>query len=249
MITIAPKRLMYPEPEDSGSGSAANGSEPAETSQDNSQDDIFSAALDGKPLEGNSQPETDEDSTSYVLDVGEGHDYSDAEINIMREVGREVGIPAEQMSKAIQKMTAAFRKEEERIYNEEKAASIDALKKEWGNNFQRNIERAARVIRDMAVQFNWSNDDIESLRNAKDFKLFYQIGAKYGEAKTSGISAPVRTLSKEEARERNTQVIKDYFEARIKRNTEKMRSLYEEHKSLMKTVHGKDTDFILRKPE
>ena len=121
----------------------------------------------------------------YVYQIPEGFNANEADVTGFRQAAHEMGLTQDQYAKAMAFQIAR----EQRMAQEVKAdvtknreASVETLKKEWGNNYEQNLDLAKRVYKRFADEA--SKQFIEQSRfgdNPAIVKLFHKIGTALSE--------------------------------------------------------------------
>jgi len=125
------------------------------------------------------------DAEGYAYQFPEGFEANDADVAGFRQAAFEAGLTQDQFAKAMafqvareQRMAEEIKADVERNHTE----SLNALKKEWGDNFNPNLELAKRVYKRFADES--SKQFIEQSRfgdNPAIIKLFHKIGTVLSE--------------------------------------------------------------------
>lgn len=120
------------------------------------------------------------DADGYAYQFPEGFETNEMDVTGFRQVAFEAGLTQDQYAKAIgfqvereQRIAEEVRADIEKNHTE----SIEALKKEWGDNYEPNVELAKRVYQRFTDEA--SKQFIEQSRfgdNPAVIKLFHNIG-------------------------------------------------------------------------
>lgn len=99
----------------------------------------------------------------------------------------ELGLSSKQakaLSEFITEQDKALQTSTEEEWNHKVEEGIEALKKEWGANYEVNKELAQKAVRDIVSATGLTEEELNKIESAlgtdKATKLFYSIGAKEG---------------------------------------------------------------------
>lgn len=242
---IIKHRLMFPEPEDSGSGGAApeENATPAETPAEPQQtEDVnpFEAAFGEDDTEEEAQ-QTEEDA-DYSLGIGADDGFDDDEVVMLTSLCKKHNLPADS--------AAAFLKE---VYNEadkrsktEERQSFNAATKElqekWGADFQQNAKKAGTMIRQIGGRLGWTEDKMKSMLNPHDIEMMHEFARYVGNSATRGLQQTAPVVSKKESVEdmesRRKALILENLNARTRGDLAAMKRTSDEHFDLTKKLKG-----------
>lgn len=103
----------------------------------------------------------------------------------------DLGISKKQADALMEFMTeqdAANKKAEEEKWNSGVEKGIAALKKEWGSDYDVNVQLAQQAVRDVVSKTGFTEEELNQIEKAlgtdKSTKLFYAIGAAQGGVKS-----------------------------------------------------------------
>lgn len=103
----------------------------------------------------------------------------------------DLGITKKQAESLVQFMTeqdAANKKAEDEKWDTNVSKGIEALKKEWGSDYEANTAVAQQAVRDVAAKTGFGEDELNQIEKTlgtdKSLKLFYAIGAAAGGVKS-----------------------------------------------------------------
>jgi len=142
--------------------------------------DAGEAAKALQELEGKTQ--LPESADAYKLPVPDGHDPAFA-----AQAARwmhQAGIPVAQAQALAQQWNQyhlALQEQIEQSRIQQDEADIAALKKQWGNQYDANVELGRRAVRSFGVEENTLDRISEALGTAETIRLFQRIGSHLGE--------------------------------------------------------------------
>ena len=126
------------------------------------------------------RPEKAED---YKL--GDG-DFAKAAASKLFELGLSAK-QAEGLAAFISEQDTTMKKNEEETWNSNVEKGIEALKKEWGSEYEVNLEVAKSTVRDIVEKTGFSQEELDKVEKVlgtdKATKLFFAIGNNNGGVK------------------------------------------------------------------
>lgn len=94
---------------------------------------------------------------------------------------------AESLMQFMQEQDAANKKAADEDWDKSVAKGVDALKKEWGADYEVNVSVAQQAVRDIAAKTGFTEEELNKIEKVlgtdKSTKLFYAIGAADGGVK------------------------------------------------------------------
>lgn len=236
-------RLMFPEPEDTGSGDAAT-----------PETDDFAAldfeAVDEKaeqegmmevPSEHEVQAETTADEGEYTLTLDEGLDLEEAEVNFFAEAAKAHGLPADTASKFVSQVVKQVNENNARAMKEEEQKAVDSLRKKWGNEYKRKLAQTASFVARVGKAAGWSKEQMEAFKNPHSMEVFHDVMRATSARLTLGASQPVYVepkLTKAEMITKSSQVLNSFFDARRAGDYTRAQALADEHYTLQQQITG-----------
>jgi len=154
--------------------------------------DAGEAAKALQDLEGKTQ--VPESADAYVLPVPEGHDpaFAAQAAKWMHEAGIPVA-QAQALAQQWNQYQLAQQEQAEQTRAQQGEADVAALKKEWGNQYDANVELGRRAVRSFGVDESALDRISQALGDAETMRLFQRIGSRLGEgslvAESSGGAA------------------------------------------------------------
>lgn len=102
----------------------------------------------------------------------------------------ELGLSAKQaegLAAFMAEQDASLKKSEDDKWNEGVEKGIEALKKEWGSDYDVNVEVAKTTVRDIVEKTGFTQDELDKIEKTlgtdKATKLFFAIGSQNGGVK------------------------------------------------------------------
>lgn len=233
-------KLMFPEPDDTGSGDAAPAADNAEAPA-NPFGDIDFTAEDEQDVQAETEQEATEQPTEeFALTFDEGLDLDDSEKGFFSEAAKEAGLSAEVASKMFSGLVRKVNENNERIAKEQEAAALAELRKSWGKSFDANARQAAQLIKTVGARRGWTVEQMNAFKNPHDMALFYDIAAATGGRLSLGtsnaVAAPKKT--KEELKMDGSRVLNEFLDARRAGRINDANRLADEHHNIMKQLTG-----------
>jgi len=201
-----PNNSENPAPDTAEQQAAPQGQQSAAPAwHDSIQDETLKAFIVGKGfkdageaaralqvLEGKTQ--VPESADAYKLPVPEGHDpaFATEAAKWMHEAGIPVA-QAQALAQQWNQYQLAQQEQAEQARAQQGEADVTALKKEWGNQYDANVELGRRAVRSFGVDENALERISQALGDAETLRLFQRIGSRLGEgslvAESSGGAA------------------------------------------------------------
>lgn len=234
---------MFPEPDDTGSGSPAGIETEAapEKVADNPFDSSFSES-DTEVAETATDEAKTEEAEEFALTFEDGLDLDDSEKGFFAEAAKECGLSADVASKVFSNLVRKVNENNERMAKEQAGKDLDALRKAWGKNFTANSKQAAQLIKTVAARCGWSAERVEGLKNPADMQLFYDIAVACGGRLTLGLNngAPAKLPKTKEqlANELHSTVV-DFWAAKDRGDMAEAKRLSDLHMELFEAQTGK----------
>lgn len=240
--------LMYPEPEDTGSGApaATENADTVETQTDDVQTDTkednpFSSLFDPQEEETENPAEDKQDDDGYSLGLGKDDGFDDDEVVMLTDLCKKHNLPAESASAFLKDVYAEADK---RGKQEEQNAFLNAtkqLQEKWGDKFEANARKAGTVIRQIGNRLGWSEERMKSMLNPHDVELMHEIARYMGNSGTRGLGNPApatKPMTSEQIDNMKKNLIMENMKARQLGNIAEMKRTSDEHFELCKKQKG-----------
>jgi hypothetical protein len=247
-------RLMFPEPDDTGSGDTATETtaDMVESTDTNPFDSIDFDKVDEQTEQADTDAEADTDSEEeeFTLTFEDGLDLDDSEKGFFTEAAKEAGLSAEMASKMFSRLVRKVNENNERIAKETETKALTELRKAWGKNFEANARQAAQLIKSVGARRGWTAEQMNALKNPHDMAMFYDIAAATGGRLSLGINKAVAEkapLTKEQIASEMNNTIAEYWNAKAIGDTIKMNQLSDKHMELLAAQTGKKGVRLLAK--
>lgn len=253
-------RLMFPEPEDTGSGGVEEGATeqtqatdaPDTTDSDETSRNPFDIAFneddnsDGQEDGISSEEETNE---GYVLGISKEDGFEEEEIPILTELAQKHNLDADSATSFLKGLFQEVVKKERENEKKNFEEGTDALRQKWGRSFDANVKKAGRMIQQIGSRLGWSQERMNSMLNPHDIELMSEIERMYGGSKMRGLSNPAPAAPKEMSRAeidaRRSELINIHYLARKKGDIAAMKKASDEHYELSKKISGANAVRIL----
>lgn len=103
----------------------------------------------------------------------------------------DLGLSSKQvaeLAKFMDEQNAGMQKKADDDWNDSVSKGVEALKKEWGSDYEVNLELAKSTVRDVVAKTGFTQEELDKVEKAlgtdKATKLFFAIGANNGGIKT-----------------------------------------------------------------
>lgn len=141
------------------------------------------------------EPETEPEREEYKLDLSELDSEDMPYAGILTEEAKAAGLKAKEASKFI----VGFTKKLHEYHADLAAKEGQALKKEWGKEFQAKRKQTAEFMGKLFARAGLTDEERAMFQNAPMFRAMRKIMGTMGEKKaTVGNAAPQKVLSKQE---------------------------------------------------
>lgn len=239
--------LMFPEPEDTGSGAApaTETTEQVETQdtevQTEPQDDNPFSTLFDPQEETEEATEEEQEDDGYSLGLSKNDGFEDDEVVMLTDLCKKHNLPAESASAFLKDVYAEV---DRRGKQEEKNAFQTAtkqLQEKWGDNFEANARKAGTIIRQVGNRLGWSEERMKSMLNPHDVELMHEIARYMGNAGTRGLSNPApaaKTMSAQQIDDMKKNLIMENMKARQSGDLAEMKRTSDAHYELCKKQKG-----------
>ena len=243
MIKYVYTRLMYPEPDDTGSGAEtvepAAESAPAESGNVFDFDTFEESTEEVTPqAEDESVEDTDPD---YALELPDDLGLEKEEVEIFTKAAKKYGISREAASGMVAEVTKAINENVKVGQEAHRAEAEKALREQWGDRFTANLKKAGELIKHVGKASGWTAEMMDSFKNAEAMRVFYDIARVMGSGKTVGLtSAPVAApMSKSDIEREIISTVAAFWNAKDKGDRAEAQRLSDKHMELQKARYGK----------
>lgn len=164
---------------------------------DNGLDFSLDASMgeEEEQAEVNQKQEPEPQSEEYKLDLSELDSEDMPYAGILTEEAKAAGLKAKEASKFI----VGFTKKLHEYHADLAAKEGQALKKEWGKEFQAKRKQTAEFMGKLFARAGLTDEERAMFQNAPMFRAMRKIMGTMGEKKaTVGNAAPQKVLSKQE---------------------------------------------------
>ena len=118
--------------------------------------DFSGGAEQPVPDPGSTPPLSPQEETEYEIDFGEGFVENDALRDMLKGHARAAGLPADAAGKFLSEVAASIRADEEEAFKE----ADEALKDEWGAEYETNVSAAKAFARKLSVESGVSMENM-----------------------------------------------------------------------------------------
>lgn len=246
MIKYTWTRLLYPEPEDTGGGDVKT---PEETESGGNAFDFDSPDFDKGQEDAEIQQEEQAEDSDYALELGEELGLDASEVEIFTNAAKKHGIDSAAASGMITDFTQAINENIKRVQEERAKMEADALREQWGADFDANKRKAAALIKKVGQAAGWSVEQMNSFKNADSIRVFYDIARVMGTGRTVGLdggAAKEVPMTKASIERELMQTVSDFWNARSSGDNELAKQLADKHHMLQMKLTGKKSPRLLR---
>lgn len=248
-------RLCYPEPDNAGGG-AAQGTDapapdaPADTS--GGQDATPPAPSDGDadPFAGfdyddtaedggepDTPPDAEQEEDRFTFD---GADKDEPTTALLGELCEKHGLGKRDMSPFLDDLIKGVTDIEKKNADAIEKAHTAELRQAWGDKFDANCKQTWAFMQRIAKGAGWTKEQMEGLRHADGFRLFYDVmravGGKQQSVGTTRNAVPAATPQQLE--DQRTQLVYDYYEALKNDDRAKAKEISNKHMELTYQLTG-----------
>lgn len=250
MFNYANTKLMYPEPEDGGSGGSAD-VQPIDDNVNVFDFDLTGAEDVETPdtetgKDNNEEPETDD----YALDLPEDIGLDKSEVDIITAAAKKYNIDKTAASGMVAEFTKAITENTAKAQQAYAKEAEQALRKDWGVNFDANLKKAGALIKKIGGAAGWSAEMMNSFKNADSMRVFYDIARVMGSGKTIGLNQSVSSaappMSKAELEDAIIKCTTNFYNAQSAGDSVKAKEYSDLHMELQRQFTGKKGIRMLR---
>ena len=134
------------------------------------------------PDPGSTPPLSPQEETEYEIDFGEGFVENDALRDMLKGHARAAGLPADAAGKFLSEVAASIRADEEEAFKE----ADEALKDEWGAEYETNVSAAKAFARKLSVESGVSMEKMAVFASPDGFRVLHAISRLTGEGGLKG---------------------------------------------------------------
>ena len=134
------------------------------------------------PVPGSPPPLSPQEETEYEIDFGEGFVENDALRDMLKGHARAAGLPADAAGKLLSEVAASIRADEEAAFKE----ADEALKDEWGAEYETNVSAAKAFARKLSVESGVSMEKMAVFASPDGFRVLHAISRLTGEGGLKG---------------------------------------------------------------
>lgn len=158
--------------------------------------DFSGGAEQPVPDPGSTPPLSPQEETEYEIDFGEGFVENDALRDMLKGHARAAGLPADAAGKFLSEVAASIRADEEAAFKE----ADEALKDEWGAEYETNVSAAKAFARKLSVESGVSMEKMAVFASPDGFRVLHAISRLTGEGGLKGGGQiPAKTNPADEA--------------------------------------------------
>lgn len=245
---------MFPEPEETGTGTDApeTGAEVTESpAQQEEEVNPFAAAFsedeDTATEETDTEQETEEEE--YSLGLSEEDGFEADEVQMLTGLCRKHNLPADTAKAFLKDIYAEADKRNKAEEKQEFSAATKQLKERWGNGFEQNAKQAGKMIRQIGGRLGWSDERMQAMLNPHDIELMHEVARYIGDSRTKGLGSPAPVKKAEMTTEqialRKQVLIVENFNARKEGNLAEMKRTSDEYLELSKKTQGANAARVL----
>lgn len=144
--------------------------------------DFSGGAEQPDPDPGSTPPLSPQEETEYEIDFGEGFVENDALRDMLKGHAREAGLPADAAGKFLSEVAASIRADEEEAFKE----ADEALKDEWGAEYETNVSAAKAFARKLSVESGVPMEKMAVFASPDGFRVLHAISRMTGEGGLKG---------------------------------------------------------------
>lgn len=144
--------------------------------------DFSEGAKQSDPDPGSPPPLSPQEETEYEIDFGEGFVENDALRDMLKGHARAAGLPADAAGKFLSEVSASIRADEEEAFKE----ADEALKDEWGAEYETNVSAAKAFARKLSVESGVSMEKMAVFASPDGFRVLHAISRLTGEGGLKG---------------------------------------------------------------
>ena len=144
--------------------------------------DFSGGAEQSDPDPGSPPPLSPQEETEYEIDFGEGFVENDALRDMLKGQARAAGLPADAAGKFLSEVAASIRADEEEAFKE----ADEALKEEWGAEYETNVSAAKAFARKLSVESGVSMEKMAVFASPDGFRVLHAISRLTGEGGLKG---------------------------------------------------------------
>ena len=144
--------------------------------------DFSGGAEQPVPDPGSTPPLSPQEETEYEIDFGEGFVENDALRDMLKGHARAAGLPADAAGKFLSEVAASIRADEEEAFKE----ADEALKDEWGAEYETNVSAAKAFARKLYVESGVPMEKMAVFASPDGFRVLHAISRLTGEGGLKG---------------------------------------------------------------
>ena len=144
--------------------------------------DFSGGAEQSDPDPGSPPPLSPQEETEYEIDFGEGFVENDALRDMLKGHARAAGLPADAAGKFLSEVAASLRADEEEAFKE----ADEALKDEWGAEYETNVSAAKAFARKLSVESGVPMEKMAVFASPDGFRVLHAISRLTGEGGLKG---------------------------------------------------------------
>ena len=144
--------------------------------------DFSGGAEQSDPDPGSPPPLSPQEETEYEIDFGEGFVENDALRDMLKGHARAAGLPDDAAGKFLSEVAASIRADEEEAFKE----ADEALKDEWGAEYETNVSAAKAFARKLSVESGVSMEKMAVFASPDGFRVLHAISRLTGEGGLKG---------------------------------------------------------------
>lgn len=144
--------------------------------------DFSGGAEQPVPDPGSTPPLSPQEETEYEIDFGEGFVENDALRDMLKGHARAAGLPADAAGKFLSEVAASIRADEEEAFKE----TDEALKDEWGAEYETNVSAAKAFARKLSVESGVPMEKMAVFASPDGFRVLHAISRLTGEGGLKG---------------------------------------------------------------
>ena len=144
--------------------------------------DFSGGAEQSDPDPGSPPPLSPQEETEYEIDFGEGFVENDALRDMLKGHARAAGLPADAAGKFLSEVAASIRADEEEAFKE----ADEALKDEWGAEYETNVSAAKAFARKLSVESGVPMEKMAVFASPDGFRVLHAISRLTGEGGLKG---------------------------------------------------------------
>ena len=144
--------------------------------------DFSGSTEEPDPVPGSPPPLSPQEETEYEIDFGEGFVENDALRDMLKGHARAAGLPADAAGKFLSEVAASIRADEEEAFKE----ADEALKDEWGAEYETNVSAAKAFARKLSVESGVPMEKMAVFASPDGFRVLHAISRLTGEGGLKG---------------------------------------------------------------